>query len=871
MKPGEKVGDYIVTKPISVGETGQADIYLAERSDGSGEPVVIKILADHLKHDAISIKNFEKEAELLTQLNHRNIVRIVTFDTSLPTPYIVQEYIEGSTVAKLLEKGSEPLAFDTILQIALQVVDALSYAHSLEYFRIKETKKGGKTGKKNTGIIHRDLSTDNILITENGEAKLIDFGIARAVGIRTITTGTGIGKEFYVAPEVELGNEVVFSPAVDVYSFGVCLFEMVMTGRPEKKRINVLKQFQRNFHHLNSAFPNDVPENLRRLIIHCVQREAKDRPQGMEEVKESLLQIQEQLQSDKTDFAGIPDGLTIQPEILTFDRLLKLPGEYTGDHSIRFSLNEEETRIFLLCNKRTKVDSFNFSGGEKQVHHVPRGKELTVLAGAKGDQALGVLADREGFLLLDEAGEWHTIKKSTAMAEPKAVPDSLILSGKSMFIGDYAAGKIHRLHIDSGDIVGTTPGSSIVQLGPFGISGNNLFFIDMVLKVILQSDLQLNAIKDVAYIANCGWPISLAVKDDLLLILDSQNKSVCVLTDTGNIVHHNALTWGGELAISQIVFSQRTSHLIALENSIPCLIFFHVKEIDREILELLRFVRDSHIEGTGLTYEAIEGSVLSYLRKSHQEENFFIRFVDTLKKYTGSGEKGVKLQVAVYSLIPEIVPRNRRRSSLRQVAQRVDELGDIEKAKFLYLQLLNEVKWDPEIRDKYGRLLESGEEWEKIIEFEGPFLSDGYFKFSPNNRIPYEHSYQRLRKAYARSGIPIPDHLRTPATSDLIKANSLLHNKKYEEARRVFAELIENEEYKQLRSVDSIAVLAGYAESIKRELRILTVADWQEIYRSLFILVRDYSDKEGFDAKYSRDLSAARRQIEKLNGEVPEV
>lgn len=872
MKPGDKIGDYIIEEPISVGKTGQADIYHARRCDGIGAPIAIKILAEHLKFDKRSIRNFEEEAELLTKLNHRNIVRIEAFDTSPPTPYIAQEYIQGRSVADLLEQSDEPLPFDTILQIALQVADALSYAHGLEYFKIKETKKGGKSSKKHTGIIHRDLSTDNILITENGEVKLIDFGIARAVGVTTITTTTGIGKEFYIAPEVELGSEAVFSPTADIYSFGVCLYEMMMTGRPERQRISVLKQFQRNLHHLYAAFPDDVPENLKKLIVHCVQREPKDRPQRMEEVKETLFRIQEQLASVKTGMVGMPKGLTIRSELLSFDRLLKLGTENAGDLSMRVTLNEDETRIFLLCDKQTKVELFNLSGGEKRIHHVPHGKRLTALAGIKGEQSLGVLAGREGLLLLDETGEWHTIRSGTDMGEPKTVPDNLILLGKGVYIGDYATNKVCRLLIDDGALVGATPEGRITHLGPFGSSGKNLFCIDIESKVLLKADLELKNIEKVASILDCGWPTSVTVKGNLLFIVDLQNRCLSIMTSAGDSVDLNALTWESGLMISQVIFSQRISKLIALEISIPALLFFKVKDVGLEILRLLCFVRNFGIEFSGLSYKAIESSVLSSIKKCPEKETFALRFVDRLEKLSGTGKKGMRLQVAVYSLLPTIVPQEKRRSSLRQVAQIVEKLGENEKAKQLYLEYLNEIDgWDPEIRDRYGKLLELEEKWEEIKDFEGKFLSCWYFRDHPNNRIAYKHSYQRLRKAYKRLGIPIPKDFRVPPTSELARAQSLLNSGNYEEARRIFVEMIENEDYKQMKFVDAIAILAGYAESIKRRLRVLTVEDWQEVYRALSILVRDYADKEGFDPQYSRDLKAARTQIEKLKGSIPKV
>jgi serine/threonine protein kinase len=872
MKPGDKIGDCIIEEPISVGKTGQADIYRARRCDGTGAPLAIKILAEHLKFDKKSIRSFEEEGELLTKLNHRNIIRVEAFDTSPPTPYIAQEYIEGRSVAELLKQSDEPLPFDTILQIALQVADALSYAHGLEYFRIKETKKGGKSSKKYTGIIHRDLSTDNILITENGEVKLIDFGIARAVGVTTITKTTGIGKEFYIAPEVELGSEAEFSPTVDIYSFGVCLYEMVMTRRPERQRIRVLKQFQRNLHHLYSAFPDDVPEDLKRIIVHCVQREPKDRPQTMKEVKQPLLRLQKQLASVKIGKVEMPEGLTIRSELLSFDRLLKLGTENAGDLCMRVSLNEEETRVFLLCDKQTKVYSFNLSGGEKQARHVPRGKRLTALAGIKGEQALGVLADREGLLLLDETGEWHAITIGTYVGEPKTVPDTLIPFGESVYVGDYAANRVSRLLIHSGALVGATPEEHITQLGPFGISGNNLFCIDLASKMLLKADLELKNIEKTAFMADCGWPTSFAVKEKLLFIVDSQNRHLSIMTCAGDSVEPDALTWKDNLTISQVMFSQRTSKLIALEASMPALLFFKVGSVDFEILRLASAVRDLGIEVPGFSYQAIEDSVRSFIETCADKRGFALRLVDRLKKLSGT-TKGIRLQVTVYSLLPIIVPQEERTTSLREVAQIVEELGDTPTAKKLYWEYLKEPRvkgYDPEIRNKYGRLLEMEEKWEEIKDFEGKFLSEAYFD-QPNNRIAYERSYQRLRRAYTRLGIPIPKHLRVPPTSELVKAKRLLQSGENEEAFRVFTEMIENEDYEQMKLADAVAVLAGYAESIKRRLRVLTVEDWQEVYRSLSILVRDYSDQEGFDPQYLRDLEAARTQIEKLKGSTPEV
>ena len=269
----------------------------------------------------------------------------------------------------------------------------------------------------------------------------------------------------------------------------------------------------------------------------------------------------------------------------------------------------------------------------------------------------------------------------------------------------------------------------------------------------------------------------------------------------------------------------------------------------------------------------LEDSVRSFVQTCSDKKAFTLRLAGKLKKTPGTGQKGVKLQVALYSLLPAIVPQEERRKSLRDAAQTVEELGDLQTAKRLYLEYLKEphiTGYDPEIRDKYGRLLEMEEKWKEIMDFEGEFLSGAYFD-QPGVRIAYERSYQRLRSAYTRMGIPIPKRLRVPPTNELAKAKGLLQNREYGKAATIFAKMIKNEDYKRMEPADAVAVLAGHAESIKRRLRAMTVEDWQDVYRSLYILVRDYSGQESFDSEYRRDLEAARKQIEKLDGSIPAI
>lgn len=873
MKCGDVIGDYVIEGPISVGKTGQADVYRARRRHGAGTTVAIKILAGHLKSDERSVVNFEEEAELLTKLNHRNIVRIEAFDTSPPTPFIAQEYIDGQSIAELLKQREQSLPLADILDVALQTTDALSYAHDLEHFRIRTTAKGGKSAEKFRGIIHRDLSTDNILVTDSGEVKLIDFGIARAADVATVTTTTGVGKDFYIAPEVELGSNKAFASTVDIYSFGICLYEMLMTWRPESRRIRVLKQFHRNLHHLYSAFPDDVPEEIKRIIVSCVRREPKDRPQTMEAVRDSLLRVQEELSTVESVQPGLPEGIAVRSELLSFDHLVELAPQYADDLSMRIALSGDETRILVLCDRQTKIHSFNLSGGEKQTHHVPHGARLSALVGLEKGLALGMLAGRAGLLLLDETGEWHPVADNIDADEPVTIPDSITRVGESLYIGDSATNRIIRIKVDDGMPVAATTEGHIVHLGPFGTGGNRLYCIDPLAKWLSRADLQLEEVERVAICTHLGWPTSLAADRDLLFIVDSQERRVSILTSAGGTVSFDALTWKGGLALSQVLVSQRTSMLIALETSVPSILFFEINDVDSEMLQLASLIQSLGIGISGLSFEAMEGALCSYIDASGDKARSALRIIDRLKHISQSSRKASELQVRVHTHLLNVIPPERHLSSLRDAAQAVEELGNVEIAKRLYLEYLQDPSvegYDPDIRDRYGRLLEAEHKWEEIKDFEGGFLSKSVFH-QPRLRVAYERSYQRLGRAYTELGIPVPARFRLPPTANVAKARALLQSRQYEEALSAFAEMVQNQDYRQMTSADAVFVLAGYVECIKRRLRVLSLEDWQQIHRALFILVSDYSDEETFDPAYYRDLRAAEMQIRKLGDATPRV
>ncbi|MGH1365566.1 MAG: tetratricopeptide repeat protein [Calditrichia bacterium] len=213
MLVGREIGPYRLTAPI--GEGGMGAVYLAERDDGQFEQrVALKLIRPGVHSKAV-LRRFQEERQILAQLQHPNIARLLDGGmTSDGQPYLVMEYIDGMPLLQYCD--SQKLGIKERLAIFRDVCSALQYAHK----RL---------------VIHRDLKPGNILITREGEAKLLDFGIARVIGedldgMALTQTGMRLMTPEYASPE-QVRGEVV-GTSTDIYSMGVLLYEMLTGVRP---------------------------------------------------------------------------------------------------------------------------------------------------------------------------------------------------------------------------------------------------------------------------------------------------------------------------------------------------------------------------------------------------------------------------------------------------------------------------------------------------------------------------------------------------------------------------------------------------------------------------------------------------------------
>src|SRR5687767_13283185 len=210
---GSQINQYKILEKIGSG--GQGTVYKALDTK-LNRTVVIKVLPPELTQKTANFKRFEREAQLCSQLDHPNICTIYDFHSDAGVFYIAMQYVEGKNVRQLV--AGRPLEIRSALSIAIQVCDALAYAHS-----------------KN--IIHRDIKAGNIMVTESGQVKILDFGLAKLLedeqteqtrGLdKTQITEMGIpyGTATYAAPEQARGERA--DERSDIFSTGVLIYEML--------------------------------------------------------------------------------------------------------------------------------------------------------------------------------------------------------------------------------------------------------------------------------------------------------------------------------------------------------------------------------------------------------------------------------------------------------------------------------------------------------------------------------------------------------------------------------------------------------------------------------------------------------------------
>jgi eukaryotic-like serine/threonine-protein kinase len=262
----KKIGPYNVLTEIGSG--GMAVVHKAEQP-ALGRLVAIKELRSELAVEPSLIQRFEREARTVAQLAHQNIVHIYDYLTRGSSMFIVMEFVEGVDLYELLTKV-ERLPPDIAAIIALQAARALEYAH----FR---------------GVVHRDFKPSNLMITKQGEVKLMDFGIARDETNDDLTRpGTALGTPAYMSPEQIMGEKVDFRS--DIFSFGIVLYQMLTGQKPfiEDDTKSVMQRILNEpYTPPKKIFP-DIPWGLSRIMKRCLEKKPGARYKRTEDLRKEL-------------------------------------------------------------------------------------------------------------------------------------------------------------------------------------------------------------------------------------------------------------------------------------------------------------------------------------------------------------------------------------------------------------------------------------------------------------------------------------------------------------------------------------------------------------------------------------------------------
>ena len=358
-RSGARVGPYEIVSRLGTG--GMGEVYRA-RDTRLHRDVALKMLSEELAADRHRLKRFEQEARAASMLSHPNIVTVFEIGESEAGVYIAMELIEGQTLRQLLKPGGLPTR--KLLDLAAQVAEGLASAHA-------------------AGIVHRDLKPDNVMVTADGLAKILDFGLAKLTrsplergaapdeGTLPMPTQPGalVGTVRYMSPEQAGGTSADFQS--DQFAFGSMLYEMA-TGRPAFERPTTVDTLAAILHDEPEpiAANGRVPAPLRWIVERCHAKDPKSRYASTEDLARDLTLLRQRL----SDLGSPVPGLAVPRRRRTVGPLLATTALLTvalvaGWFWMRGRKTTEPPRFRQLTFRNGHVESARFAlGGQTVVY-----------------------------------------------------------------------------------------------------------------------------------------------------------------------------------------------------------------------------------------------------------------------------------------------------------------------------------------------------------------------------------------------------------------------------------------------------------------------------------------------------------------------
>jgi eukaryotic-like serine/threonine-protein kinase len=341
-----------------LGSGGMGAVYRARHLQ-MDRPVAIKVLHQRFVEDEAARVRFQIEARAAVMLRHSNAVSVTDFgQTSEGCVYIVMELLEGRTLREILSREG-PIETARAISIMLQTSAAVAAAHE-------------------AGIIHRDLKPSNILVTQSADqpavVKVLDFGIAKVTSeeldedenaTRVVQTSSVIGTPRYMSPEQYNGFEL--TPATDVYSLGVILYEMLTGMAPftGATREEIAQKHANDPPHSLRGIVAAIPEDVEREVLHALEKRPEDRPANADEFRRELLDTAERLGLEHHALKSAPDIEALRDAgvespsgrlVVDISRLREKRALSSGSTEIK--VMGENTTKPLVAEKPAKPSSF---------------------------------------------------------------------------------------------------------------------------------------------------------------------------------------------------------------------------------------------------------------------------------------------------------------------------------------------------------------------------------------------------------------------------------------------------------------------------------------------------------------------------------
>ena len=399
-----KTLDGLYTVRELIGTGGMANVYKAVVGPGGPVPegtvVAVKVLRQELMHDPDLVRRFKNESKAISLLNHPNIVKVYDVSVSENLQYIVMEYVDGMTLREYLnERGGKLTSRETVHFIS-QILKALDHAH-------------------HNGVVHRDITPQNIMLLDNGQLRMMDFGIARISRAENqLTGGKAMGSVHYISPEQAKGDETDFTS--DIYSVGVMMYEM-----------------------LSGHLPFDADD-----VVEVAIKQISDKPQSLQElapnVPHGLVEITERAMAKRPDnrYASAAEMLS------ALNAYVENPAIVFNYTYLPDEIPEKVVERPMKTQKDAPEPKKARKGKKKRTIFLPVLFGITVafalaclaLCWAILNDSSTLMSEKADVVLADYSG----MTQDEVNAQPQVSSGQITVNWEQSYSNDYAAGYVYK-------------------------------------------------------------------------------------------------------------------------------------------------------------------------------------------------------------------------------------------------------------------------------------------------------------------------------------------------------------------------------------------------------------------------------------------